>query len=191
VTYFWNGNWSGKFNEALETYIEIPSDKVPFEERPWMKSAEITDRLIAEMKTGKHRMLRVNFANGDMVGHTGFFTPAVIGVESVDLALSRLVKAVEKTEGVALITADHGNSDEMFELDKMGQPVTDQNGRIKPKTSHTLNPVPFIIYDPGFKGEYQFSKVENPGLSNIAATCIRFLGLEPPDDYDPSLVRFV
>jgi 2,3-bisphosphoglycerate-independent phosphoglycerate mutase len=190
VTYFWNGNWSGKFSEALETYIEIPSDRVPFELRPWMKSAEITDRLIEEMKTGRHRMLRVNYANGDMVGHTGVFPSAVMGVESVDLALGRLVKVVEQTGGAAFITADHGNSDEMYELDKKGQPVVDGNGRIKPRTAHSLNPVPFIVYDPGFKGEYRFSKIEQPGLSNIAATCIQFLGFEPPEGYDPGLLEF-
>ncbi|HEX9934794.1 MAG TPA: 2,3-bisphosphoglycerate-independent phosphoglycerate mutase [bacterium] len=190
VTYFWNGNWSGKFNEKLETYIEIPSDRVPFELRPWMKSAEITDRLIEELSSGRHRMLRVNYANGDMVGHTGVFPSAVIGVESVDLALGRLLKIVERTEGTAFITADHGNSDEMFELDKKGKPITDENGRIKPKTSHTLNPVPFIVYDPGYKGEYQFAKIPDPGLSNVAATCIQFLGYEPPEDYDPGLLEF-
>jgi 2,3-bisphosphoglycerate-independent phosphoglycerate mutase len=190
VTYFWNGNWSGKFSEELETYIEIPSDRVPFELRPWMKSAEITDRLIEEMKTGRHRMLRVNYANGDMVGHTGVFPSAVMGVESVDLALGRLVKVVEQMGGAAFITADHGNSDEMFELDKKGQPVVDENGRIKPRTAHSLNPVPFIIYDPTFKGEYRFAKIEKPGLSNIAATCIQFLGFEPPEGYDPSLLEF-
>jgi len=191
VTYFWNGNWSGKFSEELETYIEIPSDRVPFELRPWMKSAEITDRLVEELLTGKHRMLRVNYANGDMVGHTGFFHSAVIGVESVDLALGRLIQVIGQTGGIALITADHGNSDEMYELDKKGQPVVDENGRIKPKTSHTLNPVPFLVYDPEFKGEYKFSNIEKPGLSNIAATCLLLLGLEPPKDYDPSLIEFV
>ena len=191
VTYFWNGNWSGKFNEKLETYIEIPSDKVPFELRPWMKSAEITDRLIDELRSGKHRMLRVNYANGDMVGHTGVFASAVIGVESVDLALGRLLKVVAEQQGIALVTADHGNSDEMFELDKKGNPVVDGQGRIKPKTAHTLNPVPFLVYDPGFQGEYKFAPVEGPGLSNIAATCLRLIGLEPPADYEPSLIEIL
>src|SRR5687767_9506629 len=71
VTYFWNGNRSGMFDGGLETYVEIGSDRVPFEQRPWMKAAEITDRLIAELASGKHRFARVNYANGDMVGHTG------------------------------------------------------------------------------------------------------------------------
>ncbi|HDQ46380.1 MAG TPA: 2,3-bisphosphoglycerate-independent phosphoglycerate mutase [bacterium] len=190
VTYFFNGNWSGKFDEKLETYIEIPSDRVPFEKRPWMKSAEITDRLIQELETGRHRFARVNYANGDMVGHTGFFESAVIGVEAVNLALGRLLPVVARLKGIALITADHGNSDEMFELDKSGQPKRDENGRIKPKTSHTLNPVPFIVYDPLYKGEYTLSRMEKPGLSHIASTILNLLGFEPPAEYDPGLISF-
>jgi len=190
VTYFFNGNWSGKFNEKLETYIEIPSDRVPFELRPWMKSAEITDRLIEELRTGKHRFARVNYANGDMVGHTGVFQSAVIGVESVDLAISRLKPVIDELEGIMLITADHGNSDEMYELDKTGQPKKDDEGRIKPRTSHTLNPVPFIIYDPMYKNEYNLKKISQPGLGNVAATVVDLLGLKPPDDYNESLIEF-
>jgi len=191
VTYFWNGNRSGKFNRRLETYIEIPSDRVPFEQRPWMKSAEITDRVITELKTGKHRFIRLNYANGDMVGHTGVFHAAVMAVEAVDLGLSRLLSAVEAAEGMALITSDHGNSDEMFEIDNNGKPKLDDKGRPKPKTSHSLNPVPFIIFDPQFRGEYRLVSVENPGLSHIAATCIQLLGYEPPEDYEASLIELV
>jgi len=190
VTYFYNGNWSGKFNEKLEDYVEIPSDRIPFEQRPWMKSAEITDRVIQELRSGKYRFVRLNYANGDMVGHTGVFRAAVIAVEAVDLALERLIRVVEETGGIALITADHGNSDEMFELDEKGNPKLDEAGRPSPKTAHTLNPVPFIIYDPGFQGEYRLAKIENAGLSNIAATCVQLLGFQPPEDYDPSLITF-
>lgn len=189
VTYFFNGNWSGKFDQNLETYIEIPSDRVPFDEKPKMKAKEITDRLIEELKTGKHRFARVNFANGDMVGHTGVFDAAVIGVEAVDEALGRVLPVIKEMGGIALITADHGNSDEMFELDEQGNPKT-ENGRIKPRTSHTLNPVPFIIYDPSYDGEYQLADVNKPGLSNIAATCMQLLGFDPPAEYDPSLIQF-
>ena len=190
VTYFYNGNWSGAFNDELETYIEIPSDRVPFEERPWMKCAEITDRVIEEMAKQKHRFIRLNYANGDMVGHTGHFQAAVIAVESVDLALGRLLEAVKRSRGIAVVTADHGNSDEMFELDDEGNPKLDENGKPKPKTSHTLNPVPFIVYDPQSEGEYRMRGIEDPGLSNIAATLIELLGYEPPVDYDPSLIEF-
>jgi 2,3-bisphosphoglycerate-independent phosphoglycerate mutase len=189
VTYFWNGNWSGKFDPDRETYIEIPSDNVPFEQRPWMKSAEITDRVIQELITGKHRFARLNYANGDMVGHTGVFEAAVIAVEAVDLALGRLLKTIETLKGVALITADHGNSDQMFELDKNGQIVRGEDGNPKVKTSHTLNPVPFIICDFDYQNEYRLSRIENPGLSNIAATCIQLLGYAAPEDYDSSLIE--
>ena len=120
VTYFWNGNRSGMFDDGTETYIEIPSDRVPFEQRPWMKAAEITDRLIAELRTGKHRFARVNYANGDMVGHTGAFDATVLAVEAVDLQLARLAKAVEELQGILVVTADHGNADEMFQRDKKG-----------------------------------------------------------------------
>ncbi len=121
VTYFWNGNNSGKFDDALETYIEIPSDKVPFEQRPWMKAAEITDRLIAELQSGKFRLARVNYANGDMVGHSGQLDATIVALEAIDLQLARLCKAVGKLNGVVLITADHGNCDEMFQRGK-GRP---------------------------------------------------------------------
>ncbi len=191
VTYFWNGNRSGKFNEKLETYIEIPSDMVPFEQRPWMKSAEITDRVIEELKTGKYNFARLNYANGDMVGHTGNFQAAVIAVEAVDLGLSRLLNVIKEIKGIALVTADHGNSDEMFELDKNGKLLLDKNGNPKPKTSHTLNPVPFIIFDPLFNEEYRLASLERRGLSNIAATALQLLGYQPPDYYDPSLIEFI
>ena len=190
VTYFWNGNWSGAFDKKLETYIEIPSDRIPFEQRPWMKSAEITDCIIEAIGTGKHRFIRLNYANGDMVGHTGVFDAAVIAVESVDLAVSRIIKAVEKHHGIAIVTSDHGDSDEMFETDANGKPIPGENNKHKPKTSHTLNPVPFIILDTEYKKEYRLSGIENPGLSNIAATCLQLLGYEPPEDYDPSLIEF-
>ncbi|MBN2104546.1 2,3-bisphosphoglycerate-independent phosphoglycerate mutase [bacterium] len=190
VTYFFNGNWSGKFNDKLETYIEIPSDRIPFEQRPWMKSAEITDQLMDELKSGRHRFIRVNYANGDMVGHTGVFQAAQVGVECVDIAIGRLLKMVDALQGMAIITADHGNSDEMFELDKQGHPKLGENGLPKPKTAHTLNPVPFIIYDPQYDDEYQLAEAVDPGLSNIAATCMQLLGFNPPEDYDASLIKF-
>lgn len=191
VTYFWNGNRSGMFNKETETYIEIPSDKVMFQERPWMKSAEITDRVIKEMKTDKYRFIRLNYPNGDMVGHTGSFHSAVISVECVDLALGRLLQTVKGMKGLALITADHGNSDEMFYLDKKGKPKLDDAGNPKTKTSHTLNPVPFIIYDPLFNNEYKLAEIKEPALSNIAATCLNMLGYNALERFDPSLIDFI
>ncbi len=162
VTYFWNGNRSGKFDEKLEVFEEVPSDRVPFDERPWMKAAEITDKLIAAMCTGEYGFLRANFPNGDMVGHTGNFAAARVGVEAVDLCLNRIVRAVEEIGGILIVTADHGNADEMYE-----KPKGNADEPPKAKTSHTLNPVPFIIYDRLERHELKDGRF---GLANVAPT---------------------
>jgi len=190
VTYFWNGNKSGKFDEKLETYIEVPSDRVSFDERPWMKAAEITDALIDELKTGRYASARCNYANGDMVGHTGSFRAATMAVEAVDLCLARLLPVIDALGGMAIITADHGNADEMYEMDKKsGQPARNKEGRIKAKTSHTLNPVPCIFYDNQHVDAYAIHPVD-AGLANIAATTVNLLGYEAPEIWQPSLIRF-
>ena len=192
VTYFWNGNRSGKFSEELETYIEIPSDVVPFEQRPWMKCAEITDKLIECLESGEYKYLRVNFPNGDMVGHTGSLLATRCSMEALDLQLARILKVIDKVGGVALITADHGNADEMYEMDKKtGLPKADKNGNYKSKTSHTLNPVPCIIYDNVTSGAYTVKADEgNFGLSNVAATMVNLMGFEAPDMWDESIIKF-
>ena len=190
VTYFWNGNKSGKFNEKLETYIEISSDVVPFEQRPWMKCAEITDKLIECMESGKYKYLRVNFPNGDMVGHTGNLAATECAMEALDLQLKRIIDVVDKLKGVALITADHGNADEMYEVDKKGALKTDKNGKYKAKTSHTLNPVPCFIYDNYYRDAYTVKADEGKfGLSNVAATMVNFMGYEAPEMWDQSLIE--
>jgi 2,3-bisphosphoglycerate-independent phosphoglycerate mutase len=192
VTYFWNGNRSGMFDEKTETYVEIPSDNVPFEQRPWMKAAEITDRLITELRTGRHQFARVNYANGDMVGHTGAFDATVLAVEVVDLQLARLVKAVEEQQGILVVTADHGNADEMYQRDKKGRTERDKRTGVPVvKTSHTLNPVPFLIYDPDRGDRYEIDPDrKDAGIANVTATCLELLGYTPPDDLEPSLLRF-
>ncbi len=191
VTYFWNGNRSGKFSESLETYIEIPSDVVPFEQRPWMKCAEITDALIEALESGKYRYLRVNFPNGDMVGHTGSLAATRCSMEALDLQLARILKVVDALGGVALITADHGNADEMYETDKKtGAPKANKDGSFKAKTSHTLNPVPCIIYDNFHADKYTVKKDEGSfGLSNVAATMVNLLGYKAPDMWDESIIE--
>ena len=187
VTYVWNGNRSGKFSEELETYIEIPSDVVPFEQRPWMKCAEITDRLIAELESGKYKTLRVNFPNGDMVGHTGSFLATQCSMEALDLCLARILTVIEKLGGVALITADHGNADEMYELDKKGEVKVDKEGKKKAKTSHTLNRVPCILFDP--KGGRKLVADNGEfGLANVAATVVNLLGYEAPAMWESTLL---
>ena len=188
VTYFWNGNRSNKFDG--ETWQEVPSDVVPFEQRPWMKAAEITDAMIAALQSGQYKVLRCNYANGDMVGHTGNFRAATMAIEAVDLALARLLPAIDAAGGVALITADHGNADEMFELDKKTrQPAQNKDGSYKAKTAHTLNPVPLILYDNVSGGKLGLKPLETAGLSNIAATVANLLGLHKHDKWDDSLLE--
>ena len=191
VTYFWNGNKSGKFSEELETYIEIPSDVVPFEQRPWMKCAEITDKLIECLESGKYKYLRVNFPNGDMVGHTGNLEATICSMEALDLQLARILAVVDKLHGAALITADHGNADEMYEMDKKtGQPKASKDGSYKSKTSHTLNKVPCIIYDNFSADKYTVKKDDGKfGLSSVAATMVNLLGYDAPDMWDASVIE--
>lgn len=190
VTYFWNGNRSGKFNEDLEEYLEIPSDRVPFEQRPWMKTAETADAVIQAIRGGRFRFIRANFAAGDMVGHTGDLAAAVLAMGAVDLSIGRILPAIEAARGTLVITADHGNLDDMAERDKKGRPVVDDHGRVKPRTSHTLNPVPFIVAD--FAGRTLALRPDLPsaGLGNVAATLLELLGFEPPADFDPSLLEW-
>lgn len=190
VTYFWNGNKSGKFDEKTELYEEIKSDIVPFEQRPWMKCAQITDRLIEVANEGKFRFMRVNFPNGDMVGHTGNYLATVVSMEALDLCLARIIEAIDKVKGVAIITADHGNADEMYEMDKKtGLPKKDKEGHYKAKTSHTLNPVPCIIYDNFGSDSYTVKQSDNYGLSNVAATVVNLMGYEAPDFWDSSMIE--
>ncbi len=189
VTYFWNGNRSGLFDDRRERYLEVPSDRLPFEQRPWMKAAEITDATIAALISGDYRALRINYANGDMVGHTGVLESAVLAVQTVDLCLARLLPVVEKLGGALVVTADHGNADDMFERDKKtGAPKRNADGRIAAKTSHTLNRVPLHVYAPGYELAIDTS-VARPGLANVAATTLHLLGLVAPEGYEPSLLR--
>ena len=191
VTYFWNGNRSGKFSEELETYIEIQSDVVPFEQRPWMKCAEITDKLIECVKSGEYKFLRVNYPNGDMVGHTGNIDATIVSVEALDLQLARLLAAVSEMGGIAVITADHGNADEMYELDKKtGEPKASKSGAFKAKTSHTLNKVPCYIYDKSGRTDYKVCEDDGSfGLSSVAATIVNLLGYEAPAMWDKGIIE--
>ncbi len=182
VTYFWNGNRSGYIDDSLETYIEIPSDRIEFDRAPDMKAFEIRDSVIRLLEKGEYRFGRINFANGDMVGHTGVIPAAVRAVETVDRCVGDLLRVIEELDGIAVVTADHGNSDEMISINKKGQK--------SPKTSHTLNPVPFAIYDPGYRGEYKMADLKERGLSNVASTLLNLLGYEKVKEYDSSLIEF-
>ena len=182
VTYFWNGNRSGYIDERLEKYVEIPSDRIEFDKAPQMKAKEITDTAIDLLKSGNYKFGRLNFPNGDMVGHTGNMQAAIAAVETVDKYLGELLAVVKELKGIAVVTADHGNADQMFIIDKKGAKSV--------KTAHSLNPVPFIIDDSLYRGEYRMADIKEKGLSNIAATLLNLLGYEKPEDYDPSLIEF-
>ena len=178
VTYFWNGNRSEKFDDSLETWVEVPSDVIPFEQRPWMKAAEVTDLFVEAIESGNYDFLRCNYPNGDMVGHTGNYEATLIGVETVDLVLKRVIDACKKANAILIVTADHGNADEMYEKKKKPE---DPN---KSKTAHTLNPVPFAIFNEDVEikdGEF--------GLSNVAATVVKLLGLEVPSMWNESIIK--
>ena len=176
VTYFWNGNRSGKVDEKLETYEEIPSDVIPFEQAPAMKSREITDHMIAAMESKKYDFLRCNFPNGDMVGHTGVMSAVITAMECVDESVGRILEAADRLGYLVLITADHGNADQMTETKK---------GKTSIRTAHSLNPVPFILYDPK---ETHVLKEGKFGLANVAPTVATLLGLEKPACWEESMV---
>ncbi len=181
VTYFWNGNRSGVIDESLETYVEIPSDRIQFDQAPAMKAREITDATIEMLRSGDYRFGRLNLANGDMVGHTGDLAAAITAMEVVDESVARLVEVIDELGGVLLYTADHGNADIMY---------TETDGTRSPKTSHTLSPVPFVIHDPAGDGAYHLDPPADAGLTNVAATICNLLGYEAPEDYRPSLIAF-
>ena len=176
VTYFWNGNRSGKVDENLEVYDEIPSDVIPFEKAPAMKSKEITEHMVQAMASKKFTFLRCNYPNGDMVGHTGVIPAVISAMESVDQCLKQLVEAADKYGYTLLVTADHGNADQMLETKK---------GKTSIRTAHSLNPVPFIFYD---KDRSFTVKPGAFGLSNVAPTIVKLLGLEAPACWNESMI---
>lgn len=184
VTYFWNGNRSSKISEELETWMEIPSDIVSFDQRPWMKSAQITDEVIKALASKKYQFIRLNYPNGDMVGHTGSLDATICAMESVDLGLGRLEKACKEYGYTMVVTADHGNADEMLEKNKKGE--------IQVRTAHSLNPVPFIIVDDDLK--YEINEGNGPfdgryGLANVAPTIVKMLGFDVPETWEKPIIK--
>ncbi len=176
VTYFWNGNRSGKVDETLEVYEEIPSDVIPFEQAPAMKSKEITEKMVQAMASKQFQFLRCNFPNGDMVGHTGAMDAVVYAMECVDHSLKAIVEAADKYGYTVCITADHGNADQMTETKK---------GKVSVRTAHSLNPVPFIIYD---SGKTWTLRDGSYGLANVAPTIVKMMGLEAPCCWEQSMI---
>jgi len=176
VTYFWNGNRSGKVDEALEVYEEIPSDVIPFDQAPAMKAVEITEKMVENMASKKFDFLRCNFPNGDMVGHTGSMEAVVTAMEYVDAGLGKILEAAEKYGYTVCVTADHGNADQMTETKK---------GKTSVRTAHSLNPVPFIIWDNETKYEIKEGAY---GLANVAPTIVKMMGYEAPACWEASMI---
>ena len=194
VTYFWNGNRSGYFDNKSEEYLEIPSDTLPFDQKPWMKAWDITEATIERIREHRFDFARINYANGDMVGHTGNLEAAVIAVATVDCMLHKLLEACRKAGTILIVTADHGNCEQMFDAPENS---LDQdrhhrhpwlNPRPRPKTSHTLAKVPFFIYDPVHTGWQANESIKNPGLANVANTALKLMGLEERPCYEPGLI---
>ena len=190
VTYFWNGNRSGYIDRRREEYLQIPSDEgISFDQRPWMKAAEITDATVARMQGGSFDVGRINLANGDMVGHTGDLPATVVAVSTLDLMLGRLIRAAQASNTVLLITADHGNCDEMLDV-KPGQASDWEafDAALPPKTSHSLSPVPLYLYDPAGVEHYRLRQRQGYTLANVANTVIQLMGLAPCERYEPGIV---
>lgn len=189
VTFFFNGGYREPLDVDMEDYILIPSDKgISFDQAPAMKAAEIATKAARLVISGEYGFGLINFANADMVGHCGKLEPAIRAVEAVDAAVGRICSTLEEAGGSALVTADHGNAEEMRVKTRTGD---------EPSTRHSINPVPCILFDPGFDGSYALRPFrgvglppeETPGLSNVAATLFQMLGEEVPEDLNPSLIR--
>jgi 2,3-bisphosphoglycerate-independent phosphoglycerate mutase len=184
VTYFFNGNRSGRIDDKLEEYVEIPSDNVPFEQAPAMKAEPVVSRAIAMLKSGRFDHIRLNLANGDMVGHSGYFDATVRAMEAVDTAVGHLAAAARDAGAILLITADHGNADLMVEVDAAGPVLLD--GHVKPRTSHSLNPVPFILVDP--LKQWRLDPPPDAGIASVGGTLLTLFGIPLPEGYLPPLV---
>ncbi len=189
VTFFFNGGYREPLDAALEDYILIPSDKgVSFADMPQMKAPEIGAKAVELIESGDYGFGLINFANADMVGHCGKIEPAIAAIEAVDKAVGQIVTALEKAGACALITADHGNAEEMQ--------VFLKDGGEEPSTKHSINPVPCILFDPGYDGSYQLRQPDGsgdiqstPGLSHLAGTLFEVMELDVPEDLNPSLIE--
>ncbi|KAF4351970.1 hypothetical protein CsatB_003144 [Cannabis sativa] len=193
VTFFWNGNRSGYFNPEMEEYVEIPSDSgITFNVKPLMKAVEIAEKARDAILSRKFQQVRVNLPNGDMVGHTGDIEATVVACKAADEAVKIILDAIEQVGGIYVVTADHGNAEDMVKRNKSGKPQLDKNGKIQILTSHTLEPVPIAIGGPGLAPGVRFrNDVPSGGLANVAATVMNLHGFEAPSDYEPTLIEVV
>ena len=179
ITYYFNGNSYEQYSN--EKQIEVASDTRPYNERPWMKAAETTDALLDEIEN--YKFIRINYAGGDMVGHFGDMEATITAMEAIDIQLERIAKKVDELGGMMIITADHGNAEELL----------DENG--EPKTSHSTNLVPCIFYDNTSNSDkYELNRFADAGLSNIAPTLANLLGFEEsefPAVWRESLIKIL
>jgi 2,3-bisphosphoglycerate-independent phosphoglycerate mutase len=190
VTFFWNGNNSEKFDPRLEDWVEVPSDRIAFDTAPEMKAREVCQVVCEDLRRRGHRFIRVNFANGDMVGHTGSLPAAIRAMEVVDECVGRLEEAVAAAGATMILTADHGNLDMMWEVsNETGEVRRDDGGNPVLKTSHTLSPIPFCLVG-NSAGQFRINpNLTEPGLGNIAATILLLLGFAAPAGYLPALIE--
>ena len=175
ITYYFNGNSYDVYDN--EKQIEIESDTRPYNERPWMKAAETTDALLDEIEN--YKFIRINYAGGDMVGHIGEMESTITALEAIDIQLARIAKKLDEIGGMMIITADHGNAEELL----------DENG--EPKTAHSTNPVPCIFYDnTENKDKYEVVPMNDAGLTNVAPTIANLLGFtDLPETWRNSLIK--
>jgi len=170
VTFFFNGGEEHALSGEERILIPSPKDVNTYDEKPAMSAIEVTDRVIDTLAKKEYELIILNYANCDMVGHTGVYDAAVKAVESVDSCLGTLVKKVAETGYTLIMTSDHGNAEQMLDK-KTGQP----------HTAHTTNPVPFVIVDEGLKGR----KLRSGGkLADIAPTILELFGMEKPQEMD-------
>ncbi len=166
VTFFFNGGVEEPVRGETRILVPSPRDVPTYDLKPSMSAREVTDELVGQLAGGEFDFVVVNFANADMVGHTGVFTAAVQAVETVDECVGRVTETVADMGGVCVITADHGNSEAMLEPD----------GSVS--TAHSTNPVPLIVTVPGGSAEIR----EGGVLADLAPTVLGLLGVTPPDE---------
>jgi 2,3-bisphosphoglycerate-independent phosphoglycerate mutase len=163
VTYFFNGGREADWPGETRVLVPSPRDVPSYDHKPEMSAEEVTERFVSEIATGDYGFAVINLANPDMVGHTGSIPATVKAVETVDACLARIVEAVDRAGGVALVTADHGNAEQMLEEDGLS-----------PHTAHTTNPVPLVITDTNIT-------LSGPGeLADLAPTVLGFMGFTHP-----------
>jgi 2,3-bisphosphoglycerate-independent phosphoglycerate mutase len=162
VTYFFNGGREVEWEGERRRLVDSPRDVATYDQRPEMSARAAAAAFVENWRSGDYRFAVINFANPDMVGHTGSIPAAVAAIEAVDDCLGQVTAAVHEGEGACIVTADHGNAEQMLEPDG------------SPNTAHSLNPVPMVVTAPGLE-------LAGPGvLADVAPTALELLGIEQP-----------